>query len=133
MAFSDKIISFCNKYHISILDDSKRCAKLTSPRYLLNENYSEQEYMQNIASYDTEPLLVIQIPLSKIEHIIEQEQLFFNNISEVYQRRMFEEWLEDRQNEKFICNTHPGVKEAYEKYKMMLALCNNKPNNIKDI
>lgn len=129
MISKEKLKSFCGKYFIGILNDTRRFSRTRPVDYSVYKDYN---YLARI-EIESEPLLTITIPQSKLESLINLENMFFNNIEDVYSRRLFETWMDDIQQEKHLRKLHPGVQEAYEKYQLMLSLCREKPNQIKDL
>ena len=130
MSAVDKLKSFCNKYIIRILDDTRRFAKIRPV-----ENFSipdNKDYYIHQMEAEYEPLLTITIPLSKLEALSNIDSVFYNNIEDVYARQIFESWMDSQREEKYLRQQYPAVQSAYEQYSMVLHLCREKPKKFKD-
>lgn len=126
----EKIKSFCSKYYVNVLNDTQRFFRTSPPK---NFHISDLNSYQEIAEVISEPLLTITIPQSKLETLINLENVFFNNIEDVYARRMFETWMSEQQNEKRLRQKYPSAQSAYEQYQVVLNLCRENPKRIKDL
>lgn len=83
--------------------------------------------------YGTEPLLTIQLPKSKFEAIVDTEATFYNNIQESSQRHLFQTWMQQQQEEKYLRQKNAAVKLAYEQYHLLLNMCKENPNKLIDL
>ena len=131
MSREEKVKSFCDKYFVSIIDKSRRFLRHRPSEYFSYAH--DKELYQNPLEVESEPLLTVTIPLSKLEAIAEIEGLFFNNIEDVYSRRIFETWMDSQAEEKHLRQKYPTVQAAYEQYSMTLHLCREKPNKFKTL
>jgi hypothetical protein len=130
MTQTEKLKSFFEKYYIKVLNDTKRFARCRPLQYRCQEK--DIDSIQNI-EIDYEPLLTVEIPLSKLEHLMTIENMFFNNIDEVHSRRMFEHWMDQQRDERYLHEKYPGVKDSYDQYITILNLCRENPKKIKDL
>lgn len=128
---SDRVKKFMQKYKIDFLSDSKRCVRTTPvTKYFVLE--SDKDVMQNSAiAYDTEPLITVNIPLSRLEQLANLESMFYNNIDDDYPRQLFQRWVEQQENEHFLRTNYSSVRKAYEHYSAMLSWCGKAKNDIK--
>jgi len=131
MSREAKIKSFCQKYFIDILDRSRRFVRHSPVEYFSVP--VDKDICYRTMEMESEPLLTVTIPLSKLEALLELEATFFNNIEDVYSRRMFETWMDSQREEKYIRQKYPTVQAAYEQYSMTLHLCREKPNKFKTL
>ena len=123
---SDKIRNFANKYYIGLLSDSKRWVKSRPIEYFFTD-VSNKDICTTQVSYETEPMITLDIPLSKLNLLIEIESTFFNHASDEYHRRHFESLMAQISEERYLRSKHPAVQSAYEQYSMMLHLCKEHP------
>ena len=128
--------NFCKKYFVNIVDASKRVAKMFPLNYnaeLFSAPVDKDVYHVGAPRYDTEPLLTIEIPLSKLEAIADIESIFYNNIDSIGHRRIFEAWQDQQRYERALREKYPAVQNAYQAYSTMLNLVREKPNDFKDL
>lgn len=130
MIINDRLKSFCRKYLVNVISDYKRCVKYTAPRYTYNPE--DDGKISNILR-DTEPLLTVEIPLSRLEALVDLENIFYNNITDDSKRAYFQVWMQRQEQEAQLRQKYPTIQAAYEQYCMTLNLCGGKPNEIKDL
>lgn len=126
-----KLIEFCNRFSINLLNTSRRCAKLrniTSTSFTTADN----DLTFKIEN-DTEPLLTVEIPLSKLEFISNIESQFFNNIDDIYGRHIFHRWMSDQSDEKALRREYETLQAAYDQYQLTLSLVRQNPKQFKDL
>lgn len=128
---SERKKSFCKKYDITIRDESRRFARLSPVNYFVDP--MDKAYCEYSVRSESEPLVTLEIPESKLNHIIDLEAMFYNNIDDVNRRRMFEVWYAQQVIEKDLRKKFPTVQAAYEAYSIVLALCTTTPNTFKDL
>ena len=115
--------SFLQQYQVNVIDDNKRCSRYgrAQPQYFVHQDNKDMvEAVQR--SYETEPLLTVTIPQSRLTDLIELESKFFNHMREMGGRHMFATWTEQQREERILRETYPAVQEAYEQYSLMLHL-----------
>jgi hypothetical protein len=117
----EKIDIFCNNYEVKILDNNKRRAKYSPPRYF-TEPYRADVIRNDVVAYDTEPVYTLEIPESRLKTLVEMEQRFMNYRSDGYQRDWFEMLMDKEREEAHHRHTNEAVKKAYEQYSLMLHL-----------
>lgn len=118
--FKDTIRNFCEKYDIHILSSSKRAIRNRStPQFFVNS--SDKNIIHNTArEFDTEPMLTVDIPQSRLEALCDLERVFFNNIEDHGHRRVFQVWMDQQQREKEYRDKYSAVRKAYEDYSALL-------------
>jgi len=80
------------------------------------------KFLSDTITYDTEPLYTVEIAESELEKIAEFESQVFNNLQQHGHYRLFETLMEQKEKEKYLRETYPAVKKAYEQYSLMLKL-----------
>ena len=70
----------------------------------------------------TVTLYTVEITESELQRIAEFEEQVFNNMKSQGHYNMFETLMEQKQQEKYLRDTYPAVKKAYEQYSLMLKL-----------
>ena len=130
MISKEKLRSFYSKYFISVINDTRRFSRAIPVRLTA---FIDDRDCENRIEIESEPLLTITIPQSKLELLISIENTFFNNIEDVHARRIFEVWMDDHQQEQYLRSLHPGAQAAYEQYQLILSLCREKPKKIKTL
>jgi hypothetical protein len=125
----DKLTDFCEKYEARIIDESGRYPRLDYEFFLDPKN---KDYVDTRQS-GTEPLYILQIPASRLNELINIERIFFNNISNIGHRRMFQAWLAMKIKEKELQVKYQTVKTAYEEYSLILNLVRDEKLDIDDI
>ena len=115
--------SFLQQYQITVVDNNKRCRRYgwTPPLYFLHQD-DKDVFEDQRRMYDTEPLLTVTIPQSRLTDLVELESKFFNHMREMGGRHMFATWTEQQREERILRETYPAVQEAYEQYSLMLHL-----------
>jgi hypothetical protein len=129
--FKERLKSFCDKYRIKILDSSKRSPVMSVNQFFVSPE--SKDIVHTEPRYETEPLITLTIPLSRLQSISDTEAVFYNNRYEVGARRTFEAWMDQQQEEKRLRDKYPGVKSAFEAYSTMLNLCRESPKTFKDL
>lgn len=129
--FKERLKLFCEKYSIKVLGDGKR-----HPVFRVNEFFKEPKNSSVIDTVEilgTEPLLTIDIPLSKLEILANIDAIYYNQSHSIGIRRTFEAWMDQQVDEKLLRNKYPQVQQAYEHYSTMLNLCREHPKTFPDI
>lgn len=133
MSDHDKMFnSFLIKYGVKVLSNTKRCIRHLSTLHFFNYS-KDKDMFDETGLFETEPVLTVEIPLSRLTSLVELESIFFNNIESVDSRRMFEVWYNQQIEEKQLREKHPACKSAYEQYSTVLNLCRTKPKRFKDL
>jgi uncharacterized protein YktA (UPF0223 family) len=112
---------WCHTHDIKVIDSSKRCSRYTVDHSYFN-NPDDYNYINQRFEYETEPLLVIEIPQSQLVKICEFEQQVFNNMREHGHYNLFETVMQQKQNEKRLRAKYPAVENAYKNYSLILKL-----------
>ncbi len=114
--------SFHEKYEMRLIDDNKRYVRRHLSGIMFSDMYDKDRVMDSVVE-QTEKLLTITIPESRLEELEKIHDIFYNNIEVAGdQRRMFELIMEQRYAERDIRKRFPGVQEAYEHYSTLLYL-----------
>lgn len=120
----DKAKQFIQDHRINVLDDNKRAYKHTRMATKFFQ-YSEDYNMMNATQavqYDTERLYTIEISESELKRIAEFEAQVFNNMRDKGHYNMFEDLMDQKEQERMLRDTYPAVKKAYEHYSLILKL-----------
>lgn len=125
-----RLLNFCKKYYLNILNDTKRCMKFGPVNCVIHTD--ELTSIKEI-HYDTEPLVTFEIPLSKLEAIADLESLFYNNIEGDSRRHLFENWMDQQSDERHLRNTYKACQTAYDDYNAVLDWCRRNPKQFKDL
>jgi len=129
--FKERLKSFCDKYRIKILDSSKRSPVMEANQFFVSAE--SKDIIHTEQRYETEPLITLTIPLSKLNSISDTEAVFYNNMYEVGHRRTFEAWMAQQQEEKRLRDKYPSVKTAFEEYSTMLNMCRESTKTFNDL
>jgi hypothetical protein len=119
---TDELKDFCRNYEVNVLNDQKRRARYHPPRFFTDP--SRADIIRNdIVEFETEPVITLEIPESRLRTLVEMEQRFFK-----WQRHsqgeidMFETLMNKEREEAHYRHTNAAVKKAYEQYSVMLNL-----------
>ncbi len=123
MNLNDEGIEFVKRHAIKVLDDNKRAVKHNK----VNVKYFEYSHDFNMIdsekfSYETEPLLTVEIAQSELERLASFENRVFNNMAKKGHFNLFETLMEQKEEEQYLKEKYPAVKKAYEQYSLMLKL-----------
>ena len=113
---------FLDKYQIQILDSNKRCVR---HRPVTNQYFTDPKNMdlvQSIPTHDSEPLLTITIPQSRLQNLEKVDELLFHNHEDASVGRLLEIIMEQKAEERRIRENNAGVQEVYEHYSTLLHL-----------
>jgi hypothetical protein len=117
----EKLKKFCSDYEVTILNDSKRCARYKPPTFF-SEELNSDIIRNDFTEYRTERLYTVEIPESKLNTLVDMETFFHNGRKEYQTRDMFEMLMEKEREERQLRYTNEAVRKAYENYSMMLHL-----------
>jgi hypothetical protein len=119
---NDEIKDFCRNYEVNVLNDQKRRARYHPPRFFTDP--SRADIIRNdIVEFETEPVITLEIPESRLRTLVEMERRFFK-----WQRHsqgeidMFETLMNKEREEAHYRHTNAAVQKAYEQYSIMLNL-----------
>ena len=119
---------FCHRHHLKILDTNKRFARYR-PSYNYFSDPKDYNVISSMAQMETEPLYTIEIPLSELTRIKEFEEQVFGNMKEMGHYGLFQNLMDQKEEEARIRRENPGVQKAYENYSLMLNLCKGGKTN----
>jgi hypothetical protein len=119
---NDELKDFCRNYEVRVLNDQKRRARYHPPRFFTDP--ARADVIRNdIVEFETEPVITLEIPESRLGTLVEMERRFFK-----WQRHsqgeidMFETLMNKEREEAHYRHTNAAVKKAYEQYSIMLNL-----------
>ena len=119
---TDELKDFCRNYEVNVLNDQKRRARYHPPRFFTDP--SRADIIRNdIVEFETEPVITLEIPESRLRTLVEMERRFFK-----WQRHsqgeidMFETLMNKEREESHYWHTNAAVQKAYEQYSVMLNL-----------
>ena len=120
----DKAKQFIQDHRINVLDDNKRAYKHTrmdTRFFQYPDDYNMMTATQAM-QYDTERLYTIEISESELTRIAEFEARVFNNMKSFGHYNMFEDLMNQKEQERALRDKYPAVKKAYEHYSLILKL-----------
>jgi hypothetical protein len=120
---SETVRNFCLDHQLRIIDTNKRAYRHTKANinlFKFREDYNK--YDSDFVTLETETLYTVEITESELQRIAEFEEQVFNNMKSQGRYNMFEILMEQKQQEKYLRDTYPAVKKAYEHYSLMLKL-----------
>ena len=120
---SNTVRNFFDDHKIRIIDSNKRAYKHTRANinlFKFQEDYNK--FDRDYVALETETLYTVEITESELQRIAEFEEQVFNNMKSQGHYNMFETLMEQKQQEKYLRDTYPAVKKAYEHYSLMLKL-----------
>ena len=120
---SNTVRNFFDDHKIRIIDSNKRAYKHTRANinlFKFQEDYNK--FDRDFLTLETETLYTVEITESELQRIAEFEEQVFNNMKSQGHYNMFETLMEQKQQEKYLRDTYPAVKKAYEHYSLMLKL-----------
>jgi hypothetical protein len=123
--YKERLKGFCDKYRIKILDDNRRTPVLAANEYFVDPN--DKNIATTVQVVDTEPLVTLEIPLSKLKLMSDIEATFFNNEYDRGHRNLFENIMDMMEEEKILREQYPAVANAYSSYSTLLHLCKKQP------
>jgi hypothetical protein len=112
---------FLHRHHIQIADNSKRWHRAKPLKAYFTSPDDYNSVIENL-QYETEKLYTIQIPESELTRIAEFEEQVFNNMAQPGHFNMFEMLMEQKEKERYLKDTYPAVKKAYEQYSLILKM-----------
>ena len=120
---SETVRNFCLDHQLRVVDTNKRAYKHTKANinlFKFREDYNK--YDSDFVTLETETLYTVEISESELQRIAEFEEQVFNNMKSQGRYNMFEILMEQKEQEKYLRDTYPAVKKAYEHYSLMLKL-----------
>ncbi len=118
----DITLDFYKNYEVCVLNDSKRRARYHPPKFFTDP--ARADIIRNdVVEYETEKVITLEIPESRLRTLIEMERKFFkwqrHNPGEI---DMFQTLMDKEREESYYRNTNEAVRKAYEQYSMLLNL-----------
>ena len=119
---NEEVKQFCENYEVRVLNDQKRRARYHPPRFFTVAERADI-IRNDVVEYETEKVITLEIPESRLRTLIEMERRFFK-----WQRHspgeidMFQTLMDKEREEAHYRNTNPAVQKAYEQYSIMLNL-----------
>ena len=121
---NNNVKDFIHDHRINIVDDNKRAHKqsrMNTAFFQYPDDYNVMTAMDAM-QYETERLYTVEVSESELTRIAEFESEVFNNMKKQGHYRLFENLMEQKEQEKYLKNKYPAVKKAYEHYSLMLKL-----------
>jgi hypothetical protein len=116
----EKLKKFCENYEVKIVNDQKRFARYRRPQFFTEP--LNASIIQDSMDMQTEKLLTVDIPESRLNTLIEMENRFMNFRNSDHSRDMFELLMDKEREEAHYRHTNIAVQKAYEQYSIMLNL-----------
>lgn len=127
--------NFCDQYHINVVNeqrsyrynfdrhftDPKDADIVESDRY---PRFSGNDFVHDTVRAEYERILVVEIPESSLERLIDIDQRFFGPHGDPFKQAARSLLDRDRQA-KQLREQNPAVQAAWEQYSLMLHLASN--------
>jgi hypothetical protein len=117
---TEKLKKFCENYEVKIINDQKRFARYRRPQFFTEP--LNASIIRDDLDLQTEKLLTVEIPESRLNTLIEMENRFMNFRNSDHNRDMFEMLMDKEREEAHYRYTNVAVQKAYEQYSIMLNL-----------
>jgi hypothetical protein len=117
---TEKLKKFCENYEVKIVNDQKRYARYRRPQFF-TEPLNASIIRDNL-DMQTEKLLTVEIPESRLNTLVEMENRFMNFRNSDHSRDMFEMLMDKEREEAHYRQINSAVQKAYEQYSLMLNL-----------
>jgi hypothetical protein len=117
---TEKLKKFCENYEVKIVNDQKRFARYRRPQFFTEP--LNASIIRDDLDLQTEKLLTVEIPESRLNTLIEMENRFMNFRNSDHNRDMFEMLMDKEREESHYRHTNQAVQKAYEQYSMLLNL-----------
>ncbi len=114
---------FAHRHGIRVIDSNKRAYRHTKQAIQLfhfADDYNK--FLSDHLTFETETLYTVEISESEFQKIAEFEKQVFNNMAEKGHFNLFEALMEQKEQEKYLRDTYPAVRKAYEQYSLILKL-----------
>jgi hypothetical protein len=119
---TEELKKFCENYEVRVLNDTKRRARYHPPTFFTDPERADI-IRNDIVEYETERVITMEIPESRLRTLIEMERRFFKWQHHTKNEVDFFEMLMSKEREEaHYRNTNPAVQKAYEQYSIMLNL-----------
>ena len=117
---TEKLKKFCENYEVKIVNDQKRFARYRRPQFFTEP--LNASIIRDDMDMQTEKLLTVEIPESRLNTLVEMENRFMNFRNSDHNRDMFEMLMDKEREEAHYRHTNQAVQKAYEQYSMLLNL-----------
>jgi len=117
---TEKLKKFCENYEVKIVNDQKRFVRYRRPQFFTEP--LNASVIQDDMGMQTEKLLIVEIPESRLNTLVEMENRFMNFRNSDHNRDMFEMLMDKEREEAHYRHTNAAVQKAYEQYSIMLNL-----------
>jgi hypothetical protein len=119
----ENIKQFIHEHRINIIDTNKRAHRHTRMNTKFFQFPEDFNIMATQAiQFETEQLYTVEIAESELERIADFEQQVFNNAKNTGHYNLFQNIIQQKQEEKYLRERYPAVKKAYEHYSLILKL-----------
>ncbi len=116
----DEVKKFCENYEVRVLNDQKRRARYHPPKFF-TDPFRADIIRNDVIEYETEKVITLEIPESRLRTLIELERKFFkwqhHNRGEV---DLFQTLMDKEREEAYYRKSNAAVQKAYEQYSIML-------------
>jgi hypothetical protein len=118
----EEVKQFCENYEVRVLNDSKRRARYHPPKFFTDPTRADI-IRNDIVEYETEKVITMEIPESRLRTLIEMERKFYK-----WQRHsrgevdMFQTLMDKEREEAYYRQSNIAVQKAYEQYSITLNL-----------
>jgi HSP20 family molecular chaperone IbpA len=118
----EEVKQFCENYEVRVLNDSKRRARYHPPKFFTDPTRADI-IRNDIVEYETEKVITMEIPESRLRTLIEMERKFYK-----WQRHsrgevdMFQTLMDKEREEAHYRQSNIAVQKAYEQYSITLNL-----------
>lgn len=119
---NEELKEFCENYEVRVLNDQKRRARYHPPRFFTDPE-NAAVVRNDIVEFETERVLTLEIPESRLRALMELEKRFFKWQKHTKNETDFFEMLMSKEREEAtIRHQNEAVQKAYEQYSVMLNL-----------
>ena len=112
---------FLENYEIKILNDNRRRARYTRPRFFTDPTSADIVTSERV-DIETERVFTLEIPESRLRTLMELEKRFYNYLDNGAERNMFDLIMEKLREETSLRKQYTTVQTAYEHYSNALHL-----------
>ena len=121
---NNNLKSFIGDHRINVLDDNKRALKHTrmNARFFQYPDDYNKITATEFIQYETEKLYTVEIAESELTRIADFEAEVFNNMRDRGHYHLFQDLMDQKEQERILRDKYPAVKKAYEHYSLMLKL-----------
>ena len=127
-----KTEKFMARYDMTMVDSSRKipiASKFHIEHYMAASSTGEAYPVE----YDYDTLVTLTVPRSRLDALAKIEMLFYGNFDSIARRDLFENWLNQQNEECKLRARYTAVGKAYENYQALLDWCGQTHRRITDI